>query len=119
MPLTILNNTHMHARTIGRIPLDYGSGSQRDLYLTTPNTHNRQTSMPPEGFEPAIPASERPKTHALDTDSSFQPNFRSSSAIEFQMVVILAMLRVFQNRVLRRICGPRIGRGNRGVESTT
>jgi hypothetical protein len=22
--------------------------------------------MPPEGFEPAIPASERPQTHALD-----------------------------------------------------
>jgi hypothetical protein len=26
----------------------------------------RQTSMPPAGFEPAIPASERPQTHALD-----------------------------------------------------
>ena len=25
-----------------------------------------QTSMPPAGFEPAIPASERPQTHALD-----------------------------------------------------
>jgi len=29
-------------------------------------THNRQTSMPPAGFEPAIPPSERPQTHALD-----------------------------------------------------
>jgi hypothetical protein len=26
-----------------------------DLYLTTHNTHDRQTSMPPAGFEPAIP----------------------------------------------------------------
>jgi hypothetical protein len=30
------------------------------------NTHMRQTSMSCEGFEPTIPASERPQTHALD-----------------------------------------------------
>jgi hypothetical protein len=30
------------------------------------NTHKRQTSMPPAGFEPVIPASERQHTHALD-----------------------------------------------------
>jgi hypothetical protein len=28
--------------------------------------HPQETSMPPERFEPAIPASERPQTHALD-----------------------------------------------------
>jgi hypothetical protein len=38
----------------------------RDLYLTTHNTHNRQTSMPPAGFEHAIPASKRQQAHALD-----------------------------------------------------
>jgi hypothetical protein len=27
------------------------------------NTHNRQASMPSAGFEPAVPASERPETH--------------------------------------------------------
>ena len=32
---------------------------------TTLNTHLRKTSMPPVGFEPAIPPSERPQTHAL------------------------------------------------------
>jgi len=36
------------------------------LYLTTHNTHNRQTSMPPVGFEPTISAAERPQTYALD-----------------------------------------------------
>jgi len=36
------------------------------LYLTTHTTHKRQTSMPPAGFEPTIPGSERPQTHALD-----------------------------------------------------
>jgi hypothetical protein len=30
------------------------------------NTYKRQTSMPPVGFEPAIPASAWPQTYALD-----------------------------------------------------
>jgi hypothetical protein len=34
--------------------------------LTTHNTHKWQTSTPPAGFEPAIPASKRPQTQALD-----------------------------------------------------
>jgi hypothetical protein len=37
-----------------------------NLYLTTHNTHNIQTSMPAAGCEPGIPASERPQTHDLD-----------------------------------------------------
>ena len=52
--------------TVGRTPLDEWSARRRDLYLTTHNTHNRQTSMPPVGFEPTISASERPQTYALD-----------------------------------------------------
>jgi hypothetical protein len=40
--------------TVGRTPLDERSAHRRDLYLTTHNTHNRQTSMPPVGFEPKI-----------------------------------------------------------------
>ena len=39
---------------------------RRDLYLTTHNTHNTQTSMPRAGFEPAISAGERLQTYALD-----------------------------------------------------
>jgi hypothetical protein len=38
----------------------------RDLYLTTHNTHKKQTSKPPAGFEPTIPTIERPQTYALD-----------------------------------------------------
>ena len=37
-----------------------------DLYLTTLITHNRQTSMTPAGFEPTMPASERPQSYALE-----------------------------------------------------
>ena len=58
---------HTQRRTIFvRIPLDEWSARQRDLYLTTQNTHNRQTSMPSVGFEPTISAGERPRTHALN-----------------------------------------------------
>jgi len=52
--------------TVGRTPLDEWSARRRDLYLTTHNTHNKQTSMPPVGFEPTISAGERPQTYALD-----------------------------------------------------
>jgi hypothetical protein len=52
--------------TVGRTPLDDGPARRRDLYLTTHNTHNRQTSMPSVVFEPTILARERPQTHALD-----------------------------------------------------
>jgi len=52
--------------TRGRTPLDQRSARRRDLYLTTHNTHNRQTSMSLVGFEPTIPGSERPQTQALD-----------------------------------------------------
>jgi hypothetical protein len=52
--------------TLGRTPLDEWLARRRDLYLTTHNTRKRQTSMPPAGFKPAVPASERPQNHALD-----------------------------------------------------
>jgi hypothetical protein len=51
--------------TLSRTPMDEWSARRKGLYLTTHNTQT-QTSMLPVGFEPAIPASERPQTHALD-----------------------------------------------------
>jgi hypothetical protein len=47
--------THIRQTTLGRTPLDEGPARRRDLYLTTHNTHKRQTSMPLAGFEPTIP----------------------------------------------------------------
>jgi len=52
--------------TVGSTPLDDCSARRRDLYLTTHNIHNIQTSMPPAGFELTISAGERPQTYALD-----------------------------------------------------
>ena len=56
---------HRHA-TLCRTSLDEWSARRRGLYLTTHNAHKRQTSMLPARFEPTIPGSERPQTHALD-----------------------------------------------------
>jgi hypothetical protein len=58
--LITLNDTHTH--TLSRTPLDEGSAHLRDPYLTPYDVHTRQTSIPPAGFEPPIPASEQPQT---------------------------------------------------------
>jgi hypothetical protein len=61
------SQSHSIRHTIlGRTLLDEWSAQCRDLYLTTHSTYKRQTSMPPVGFEPTIPASEQSQTHALD-----------------------------------------------------
>jgi hypothetical protein len=59
-----LSDTHTHS--LGRTPLDEWLPRSRDLYLTTNNTHKRQTSMRSAGFEPVVPVSKRPQTHSLD-----------------------------------------------------
>ena len=63
--LRFLDHTQRRT-TVGRTLLGEWSARRRDLYLTTHNTHNRQTSMPPVGFKPTISAGERPQTYALD-----------------------------------------------------
>jgi len=47
--------------TVGMNPLDKCSARRRYLYLTTHNTHNRQTSVPAVGFETTFSAGERPQ----------------------------------------------------------
>jgi hypothetical protein len=53
--LFILDHTQRRT-TVGRTSLDVWLAHRRDLYVTTYNTDNRQTSMPPVGFEPTISA---------------------------------------------------------------
>ena len=55
--------THTHTHTYTR--LDEWSARRRDPYLKAQNTQKSQISMPPAGFESAIPASELPQAHAL------------------------------------------------------
>jgi hypothetical protein len=60
-----VSRTHSDT-TLSRTPLYKESARGRDLYVTTHNTHQRQISTPLAEFEPSIPASQRPQTHALD-----------------------------------------------------
>jgi len=52
--------------TVCRNLLDEWTVRCSNLFYTTQNTHNRQNSMAPRGYESAFPASERPHTNALD-----------------------------------------------------
>jgi hypothetical protein len=52
--------------TLGGTPLEGGSASCRDLYLTKHNIYKRQTSMLSARFESTIPAPELPQTYALE-----------------------------------------------------
>ena len=56
--MRFINHIQRHT-TFNRTPLGERSARRRNLYLTTHNTHNRQTSMPKARFKSAIPGSER------------------------------------------------------------
>ena len=70
----ILDHTQRRI-TVGRTPLDESSARRRDVYLTPHNTHNRQTSMPPVGFEPTISAGVRPQPYALNRTATGTGNY--------------------------------------------
>jgi hypothetical protein len=57
-PTIEASRSHSHT-TLDRTPQEKWLARRKDLYLTTHNTHNSQTCMPPPAFELTIPASER------------------------------------------------------------
>jgi len=61
----ILDHTQRRT-TVSRTPMDEWLARRRDLYLTTHDTRNRETSMPLAGTELTNSAGERLQTHALD-----------------------------------------------------
>jgi hypothetical protein len=73
----IIEASFLHSNTPHSVALLWMSEQPyAELYLTTHDTHNRQTSIPPRGFEPTSPASELPQTYALDrvvTGNGLQP----------------------------------------------
>jgi hypothetical protein len=83
--------SHKHT-TLGRTPLDEWSALNRDLYLTTHNTHERKTSMPPAGFEPTIPVRERPLTHTLDIITIIKSRGMRRDLIECTLLIMFLCL---------------------------
>jgi hypothetical protein len=73
-PLITLNYTHAH--TYSTTPLDEGSARGRGLYPKHTTLTGDRHPLLPAGFEPAIPASERPQTHALDCASAMDMKHR-------------------------------------------
>ena len=66
LSLSKLHNYVIRHTTLGKTLLDDTSSRRTDLCLTTYNTHMRQTSVTPAGFELVVPASEPSLTHALN-----------------------------------------------------
>ena len=62
-----ISRLHDHTKTHHRTPLNEWSARRRGLYLTAHTALTRDRHPPPTGFEPAIPESGRPYTHALDS----------------------------------------------------
>jgi hypothetical protein len=92
--LRLLDHTQRRT-TFGRTLLDEWSARRRDLYLTTHNTRNRQTSMLPVRLEPTISVGEQP-----------QKKYNFTSTKWGNLVCRLREehgLRVFENRALRNI----------------
>jgi len=104
--LRFLDHTQQHT-TACRTALDERSARRRDLYLTTNNTHKKQTSLPPAGFEPTISAGER-------TQNVFSPrnhwDWHSSISFVIEHVVHIAVKKFFEfqrnaryNAVIKRL----------------
>jgi hypothetical protein len=62
-------------------PPDECSDPRRDLYLTTNNAYKSQIPMAPVGFEPAIPASQRPQTQPFENVASGMGNSPSITTL--------------------------------------
>jgi hypothetical protein len=84
---TLRHTTH------GKVPLEELETRRRDLYLTTQNTHKRQTSMLPAGFEHAIPTIERLKTHVLARAANYNLSNSKSQFCSQQVNIFFPSLR--------------------------
>ena len=75
--LRFLDHTQRHI-TVCRTSLDEWSARRRNLHLTTHNTHNRQTSMPPGGI----------RTHSLSRRAAADLRLRPRGHWDRQMTNI-------------------------------
>jgi hypothetical protein len=64
--LDIVEASRSHSDTLPSVGLPGRVISPSQIPVPDHKAHKRQTSRPPAEFEPAMPASERPQTHALD-----------------------------------------------------
>jgi hypothetical protein len=70
--------------TLGRTPEDERSACRRDLYLTTQNTHKRQTSMLQAGFKTRNPSKRAAVDPRLRPRGHWDRHEELSNAMYFQ-----------------------------------
>ena len=72
---------------------------------TWQHTTLRQTSMPPAGLEPAIPVSERPRTHALDRTATGIAHSDGYDKLQRAVLYLLYTARTNTLRTLKDMSG--------------
>jgi hypothetical protein len=84
--------------TVGRTPLDEWSARRRDLYLTTHNTHNRQTSIHPGGIRTrnlSKPATADPRLRPRGHRGRLFRSRQLMQGISFSIYIYLLILITF------------------------
>jgi len=91
------------------------SARRKAIYLTSHTTHDRKTSMPPAGFEPAISASEWPQSHPLDRSATGNGQIDAYTIhtpmtlrhSEHCMIIAIMQSKWFRHRPLQVTCSNR------------
>ena len=84
--LFIIEDSWSHSDTPQSVgPLRMSDQPDAELSTWQYTNLNRHTSMPPAGFEPTIPANDRPQTHALDRAVTGTGNAVTSRAKIFSL----------------------------------
>ena len=68
--LLIIEASRSHSETPHSVGLLWARDQPDAETSIWQHRHSQQTSMPPTGFKPSIPTSERPQSHALDRTAS-------------------------------------------------
>ena len=77
-----LNDKETHTQTHSRTLWTRDRPVAKTFTCSNHSIHKTQTTMPPAGFEPAVPTNERPQTHALDRAvTGVEENLNTASAI--------------------------------------
>ena len=95
--LRFLDHTQRHI-TVGRTSLDEWSARSTDLYLTTHNTHNRQTIHAPGGIRIHDLGKQRPQNYALDRAATGTGLSKVNHRISYAIVINLII------KTLNRLC---------------
>jgi len=85
--LLIIEDSWLHSdapQSVGLLWTSDGPVAETSTWQHETHTTDRQTSMPPARFEPAIPASELPQTHALDRAASGTEKYTNNQQNAFQ-----------------------------------